>query len=85
LKSLALHPEYHLYERKRQVYCSSLQVADEFRKRHDHVLRDIENLDCSEGFRLPNDGESSYSNEQNKRQPMYYMTKDGSKLYIKSL
>jgi Rha family phage regulatory protein len=77
LKGLALHPNYGLYERKGKPFCSSLQVADAFKKRHDHVLRDIENLDCSESFRLPNYGESSYLNEQNKKQPMYYMTKDG--------
>lgn len=56
---------------------SSLDVAETFGKRHDHVLRDIKNLGCSEEFGLLNFGESYYINSQNKKQPMYYITKDG--------
>ena len=55
----------------------SLYVAKAFGKSHDHVLRDIRNLDCSDGFRLTNFGESSYRNEQGKKQPCYNMTRDG--------
>lgn len=55
----------------------SLYVAKYFEKRHDNVIRDIENLDCSEEFRLLNFEESSYKNEQGKKQPCYYMTRDG--------
>ena len=57
--------------------CTSIDVADTFGKRHAHVLRDIKELGCSEKFRLSNFGESSYINLQNKRQPMYVMTRDG--------
>ena len=56
---------------------NSLLVAQMFGKRHDNVLRDIENLDCSEKFRLLNFEESSYRNEQGKRQPCIDMTRDG--------
>ncbi|UNM18074.1 Rha family transcriptional regulator [Pseudomonas sp. ArH3a] len=55
----------------------SLKVAEKFGKRHDTVLRSIDNLKCSEGFRLRNFVESSYINEQNKAQRMFTMTKDG--------
>jgi len=55
----------------------SLYVAKYFEKRHDNVIRDIDNLDCSEEFRLLNFEESSYKNEQGKKQPCYYMTRDG--------
>jgi len=75
--ALILHPDYQLYERKDKPLCTSLQVAETFEKRHDVVLRDIRFLDCSDDFRLHNFVESSYQNEQNKRQPMFYMTKDG--------
>lgn len=34
-------------------------------------------MDCSEEFRLSNFGESSYKNDQGKKQPCYYMTRDG--------
>ena len=56
---------------------SSLDIAETFEKRHDHVIRDIRELECSEEFRLSNFGESSYINAQNKKQPMYYVTRDG--------
>ena len=75
--ALILHPTYELYQKNNTAFCSSLQVAHEFGKRHDHVIRDIQNLDCSEDFRLLNFGESSYRNEQNKKQPMFLMTRDG--------
>lgn len=52
-------------------------VAKEFGKRHDNVLKDIKNLDCSEQFRLLNFEESTYVNEQNHRQPCCQMTRDG--------
>ena len=61
---------------------SSLDVAETFGKEHYHVLRDIKELECSEEFRLSNFGESSYRNSQNKKQPMYYMTRDGFTLLV---
>lgn len=61
---------------------SSLDVAETFGKEHGHVLRDIRELGCSKEFRQSNFGESSYVNSQNKKQPMYYMTKDGFTLLV---
>ena len=55
----------------------SRYVARCFEKRHDDVLKSIRNLDCSEEFRLRNFAESSYKNDQGKKQPCYYMTRDG--------
>ena len=95
--ALVLHPEFQLYERKDKAFCSSLQVAETFDKRHDHVLEDIAKIG------LPRTGESSkardfltparaetitdffrdnfwrttYTNSQNKKQPMYLMTEEG--------
>ena len=56
---------------------NSLLVAQYFNKSHNHVLRDIQKLDCSDEFRLSNFGQSSYINEQGKRQPCVCMTRDG--------
>ena len=57
---------------------SSLDVAETFEKRHADVLRDIEELGCSENFRERNFTRSKYLVENNKRSyPMYYMTRDG--------
>ncbi|ROQ53672.1 Rha family phage regulatory protein [Pseudomonas putida] len=55
----------------------SLKVAKKFGKRHDTVLRSVDRLKCSSGFRLRNFAESSYINEQGKAQRMFTMTKDG--------
>lgn len=66
---------------------SSLQVAEHFHKRHDKVLRSIENLLGG----LPKIGEtpgkmffkSTYRNEQNGEDyPMYFMNRDGFSLLV---
>lgn len=72
-----MNVEIMLFGAEEQVVCSSLDVAHEFKKRHDNVLRDIQNLDCSENFRLLDFEESSYTNEQGKEQPMFLMNRDG--------
>lgn len=65
---------------------SSLQVAEHFRKRHDRVLRSIENIMAG----LPQNGEtlkmffkSTYTEKQNNQTyPMYYMNRDGFSLLV---
>ncbi|WP_411347060.1 Rha family transcriptional regulator [Paenibacillus sp. WLX2291] len=60
-----------------QPKTDSLKVAKMFGKRHDHVIRDIRNLDCSKEFSLLNFGESEYRNDRERPYPNYEMTKDG--------
>ena len=63
-----------------QPVTTSLKVAEIFGKQHYHVLRDIQDKilpNVSDTFGLSNFGLSSYVNEQNKHQPMYYITRDG--------
>lgn len=60
-----------------QALTNSLLVAKEFGKEHSKVMRDINNLACSQEFRAANFGESSYTSEQGKEFPMCTMTKDG--------
>lgn len=74
---LALNPNYQLFEAKGSAFCSSRQVAETFGKRHANVLRDVQELDCSENFRELNFEFSSYASEQKKKLPLVYMTKDG--------
>ncbi len=64
---------------KEVLAVTSLQVAEMFDKRHDHVMRDITEVisKCSESFCAPNFGDSSYRSEQNKELPMYLLSKDG--------
>ena len=56
---------------------NSLFVAKFFEKDHKNVLADVRNLDCSDEFRRLNFQQSSYVNEQGKKQPCVDMTRDG--------
>lgn len=57
---------------------TSLIVAEVFGKEHSKVLRDIENLSCSDSFRAANFGDTPYVHPQNGKTYHYYeMTKDG--------
>lgn len=70
--------------KEEKIVVTSLDVAETFEKRHDHVVRDIENVLKS----LPENGEtyfykSTYINEQNKQEyPMYFMNRDGFTLLV---
>lgn len=78
MKQLIPIDDYGMFcDNKDTARVNSLFVAKAFEKRHDTVLRDIKSLDCSDEFRLLNFVESSYKNEQNKKQPCYEMTRDG--------
>ena len=61
----------------KNVYTTSLIVADYFGKRHDNVVRDIENLDCSKDFFLLNFEEIKYLDEKGRTQKSYKIKKDG--------
>ena len=57
---------------------TSLIVAEVFGKEHNKVCRDIENLSCSEQFRVANFGEATFENSKTGQlHKMYEMTKDG--------
>lgn len=61
-----------------QLFTTSIDVAEKFGKRHDHVLVSVRKIIDSDGaFGLPNFRESSYLNDQNKKQPMFEMTRSG--------
>lgn len=84
------NPEYGLYEKDNQIFCDSLQVANELKKRHDHVLRDIENkINDIAKSNEPKFGEinfikDSYKDERNRSQTRYLMTKDGFTFLVTS-
>lgn len=60
-----------------RLFVTSLDISNRFGKRHDNVLRDIENLECSQEFRRLNFEESVYHNSQNKPLKMHNITRDG--------
>lgn len=63
---------------------TSLAIAEHFGKQHKNILRDIEALiaECPEDFARLNFEPSSYTNEQNKQQPMYHVFFDGFMLLV---
>lgn len=87
---LTKNPEYGLYEKNNQIFCDSLQVAEELNKRHDHVLRDIENkLNDISKSNEPKFGEinfikNNYKDDRNRKQTKYLMTKDGFTFLVTS-
>lgn len=60
-----------------QPITTSLAVAKKFGKRHNNVLRAIENIDCSPEFLLLNFEQRDFIDERGKVRRMFNMTKDG--------
>ena len=56
---------------------STKEISDIFNKPHRNIMRDIENLKCSDNFRALNFERSTYTSPQNKTFDCYDMTKDG--------
>ena len=63
---------------------TSLEVAKFFSKRHDHVVRSIQDLisNTPESFSDPNFGAAEYSDEQGKPRPMFILYRDGFMLLV---
>jgi Rha family phage regulatory protein len=61
---------------------SSLDIAEHFGKRHDHVVRDIRQIisECQEDFNAPNFGAVEYLDEKGEKRPAYSLTRDGFSL-----
>lgn len=78
MKELIPMDNYGIFaDKKDTARANSLLVAKIFGKRHDNVLQDIRNLDCSEEFHLLNFQEISYKDEYGRKQKAYAMTRDG--------
>lgn len=60
-----------------RVVTDSLTVAETFGKRHDSVVRDIRNLECSDEFNLHNFVEVDYKDSLNRNYKKYIITQDG--------
>ena len=78
MKELIPRDEYGIFADTHdtaRVYSRS--VAAFFEKEHKNVLSDIRNLECSEEFSRLNFQLSKYTDERGKKQPCYYMTRDG--------
>lgn len=60
-----------------RVVVTSLDIAETFGKEHKQVLRDIREIKCSAEFGRHNFTPTSYIDQWNRKQPMYYVTRDG--------
>lgn len=56
---------------------TSKNIADKFGKIHRDILRAIDNLECSDDFRVRNYAHSSYKSAQNKTIGCMNITRDG--------
>lgn len=73
----ALDLSQAVFIQNQQIKTDSLKVAEAFGKRHTHILRAIELLDCPKEFTQPNFGLSDYIDSTGRVLPKYEMTKDG--------
>ncbi len=63
--------------KKEQIVVSSRDIAETFGKRHSDILRDIENLNCSQKFTERNFALGSYKDSSGKTNKEYLLTRDG--------
>lgn len=66
-----------VFENNNEAVTSSKLVAEYFHKRHDTVIRAIDNLNCSKEFTRHNFAVSKYKDRSGKENKEYLMTKDG--------
>lgn len=68
--------------KKETIIVTSRDIAETFQKRHSDVLRDIENLNCSEEFAERNFALSSYKDGSGKSNKEYLLTRDGFTIVV---
>lgn len=67
-----------VYLDNKEIVCDSLKVAEKFEKRHNNVLRDINNLLKNEQVKSRNIFKlSSYKDAKGEERPMYTMNRKG--------
>lgn len=82
MSKLILNTECGLYEQDGTAYCDSLEMSREFSRRHDHMLRLIDEITAptsgvSEEFVKENFKESKYKDLSGKFNRKILMTRDG--------
>ncbi|MGU8024641.1 Rha family transcriptional regulator [Streptococcus suis] len=88
MKTLIPKDDYGIFVDKKDIArVDSLYVAEVFDKNHKEVLRDIrrivdEESGLSREFAQRNFAPSSYVNKQNKKQPCYFLTRDGFSMLV---
>ena len=67
---------------KRDLWTTSLLVAEKFSKRHANVIQGIEKLECPKEFAQLNFQLGSYLDDQGQSRPMYEISFDGFVLLV---
>ncbi len=71
-------PEIYIKEKKGVLVTTSIDVAENFEKRHDHVLDAIRKIEAgSPEFSAPNFRGSFYVGNNGRKSPMFYITRSG--------
>ncbi len=73
--------EVEFKSRDESVFIDSLALSKVFEKRHDHILKAVENLPNDE-FKFINFEKTQYLDKQGKPRPCYNLTKDGFCLLV---
>ncbi|ASF45208.1 Rha family transcriptional regulator [Methylovulum psychrotolerans] len=60
-----------------QLKTTSLKIAEHFNKRHDDVLKKIQNMNCSPEFNARNFAAVEYEDAKGEKRPVYEITRDG--------
>jgi len=73
-----------VFEQDRQLWTTSVVIADRFKKKHFNVMRDIENAlkEVPMRFQLRNFLDSTYTDARGKTQRMFLLTEEGFALII---
>lgn len=66
-----------VYTEKGKVFCTSLDIAREFNIMHKHILEKINNLTADIPTVKNQFLESEFTNERNRKYPMFIMNRDG--------
>ena len=64
-----------------EVFATSLQVAEVFEKRHDHLIRTIDNL-LNDDFKSANFKFDTYFDKKGEQRRMFSLTRDGFSLLV---
>ena len=82
---MGIIPVIDVHQNNGVLVTTSRNIAEVFEKEHRNVIRDIRTLletNPDKDFGQLNFEQSSYRNEQNKEQPEYLLTRDGTMLLI---
>lgn len=82
--SIVISPEQFIFAQDQELKTTSLKVAEAFKKRHDHVIRDIKKIiaTTTDISNAPKFGLAEYTDTKGEKRPMYEMGKTSFMLLV---